>query len=327
MKELIKEFPKNIEQAHSIAKASQIVKPEVQIKNIVMCGLGGSGIGGKIMENWTQSELCIPCICVNEYSLPAFVSKHTLVIATSYSGNTEETIYSINQAHDLGAQIVGITSGGKLERFCSDNKYPCILIPPGNPPRSALAFSLMQLAHVLYSFELISDNIVRSMISSIKLLEDHESEIHKLAQKTAKHLFGKVGIFYSETKYEGVVVRARQQFNENSKYLGWHHVIPEMNHNELVGWSGGDERFAPIFIMTEDVFSRNKVRFEITMSAIKEKCKNVLTIHAQGKNIVERTLFCINILDWASYYLCEMNGADIMDIAIIDYLKGELSKG
>lgn len=84
MKELIKEFPKNIEQAHSIAKASQIVKPEVQIKNIVMCGLGGSGIGGKIMENWTQSELCIPCICVNEYSLPAFVSKHTLVIATSY---------------------------------------------------------------------------------------------------------------------------------------------------------------------------------------------------------------------------------------------------
>ena len=326
MKELIEAFPNDIRKAYEIAKTHEIKKHDIQFKNIVLCGLGGSGIGAKIIENWAQSELCVPCVCVNEYNLPAFVSKDTLVIATSYSGNTEETIYSTKEAHDLGARIVGITSGGQLELFCKENDYSCILIPPGNPPRSALAFSLMQLAYILNQLDLISDRIIKSMLSSSDLLVSNKPNTHALAKQVAQHMFGKVGIYYAETKYEGVVVRARQQFNENSKYLGWHHVIPEMNHNELVGWSGGDKRFAPIFIETEDVSMRNKKRFDITKTAVKEKCGEIFTLQAFGSDIVERTLYCIHVLDWASYYLCESNQADIMDIKIIDFLKSELSK-
>ena len=153
-----------------------------------------------------------------------------------------------------------------------------------------------------------------------------QEEIHARAKEVAAHLYGKVGVYYAEAKYEGVIVRARQQFNENSKYLGWHHVIPEMNHNELVGWTGGDDRFAPIFFNTGDLHPRNYKRFEISKAAIEKKCGKVLNVDAKGDSFIERSIYLINIVDWASYYLCEMNGADIIDIEIIDYLKGELAK-
>ena len=326
MKELIEQFPANIEQAYIIAKGSKISLPQRKIENIVLCGLGGSGIGGKIIENWTSDALTVPCVCVSEYNLPSFVGENTLLIGTSYSGNTEETLYSLKAAKEKGAHIVGITSGGALAQFCEDNKYDCILIPGGNPPRSALAFSLVQLLHVMQSLELISDANMNSMRKAATLLEQNIESIHKEAQEIARHLYGRVGIYYAETKYEGVVVRARQQFNENSKFLGWHHVIPEMNHNELVGWSGGDTRFAPIFLDAPDMFERNRLRFEITRKAVEDKTGSTLILQTKGNNLVERSLYYIHLLDWASYYLCEMNKADIMDIAIIDFLKGELSK-
>ena len=141
----------------------------------------------------------------------------------------------------------------------------------------------------------------------------------------ANYLYKKVGVYYAETKYEGVIVRARQQFNENSKYLGWHHVIPEMNHNELVGWGGGDTRFAPVFFNSVDMHPRNKKRFQITLDAVEKKSGKVFVIEAKGETIIERSLYFIHIVDWASYYLCDLNKADIMDIEIIDYLKSELA--
>ena len=163
------------------------------------------------------------------------------------------------------------------------------------------------------------------MLKGGAFIESHQEEIHDIAKEMAAHLFGKVGVYYAETKYEGVIVRARQQFNENSKYLGWHHVIPEMNHNELVGWTGGDDRFAPVFFNTGDLHPRNYRRFEISKSAIEKKCGKVFNVSAKGDSFIERSLYLINIVDWASYYLCEMNGADIIDIEIIDYIEVDTS--
>jgi glucose/mannose-6-phosphate isomerase len=177
----------------------------------------------------------------------------------------------------------------------------------------------------LNSFHLIGSSNIEQMEKSSALLTNNLAEIQSVAQELSNHLFGKVGILYGETIYEGVIVRARQQFNENSKYLCWHHTIPEMNHNELVGWGGGDNRFAPVFFETSDIHPRNKKRFEITSKATEDKCGKVMTIHAKGGSRVEQSLYLIHIVDWASYYLCEANNQDIIDIKIIDYLKGELS--
>lgn len=326
MKKLIEAFPQNIIDAIAIARASTIHKPKNDIHNILICGLGGSGIGAKIVSNWIQDEIQVPVVVSNEYVLPAFVGKNTLVIGSSYSGNTEETIMSINEAHAKGATIIGITSGGYLASFCETNGYDCVIVPGGNPPRSALAFSVVQLVHILAELGFTSPAHVESMNKSAIVLTNEIDAIQAIGKDLAAHLFGKVGVYYAETKYEGVIVRARQQFNENAKYLGWHHTIPEMNHNELVGWSGGDARFAPVFFSTGDLHPRNQKRMEITMAAVEKKCGNIFTLHTKGDNLIERSLYLIHIVDWASFYLCDLNGADIMDIDIIDYLKSELAK-
>lgn len=326
MKKLIEAFPDNIIEAMNIAESSSLQKPPHDIHNILMCGLGGSGIGAKMVANWLQDEIKVPVSLVNDYTLPGYVNKNTLIIGSSYSGNTEETTIALEEAKSRSCHIIGICSGGKLEQFCKDNGYDCIVVPGGNPPRSALAYSVIQLLHIFASLGFVSHEHKQNMLKGGAFIESHQEEIHDIAKEMAAHLFGKVGVYYAETKYEGVIVRARQQFNENSKYLGWHHVIPEMNHNELVGWTGGDDRFAPVFFNTGDLHPRNYRRFEISKSAIEKKCGKVFNVSAKGDSFIERSLYLINIVDWASYYLCEMNGADIIDIEIIDYLKSELAK-
>jgi glucose/mannose-6-phosphate isomerase len=326
MKELIEAFSQNIRDAIQIANSSTLTTPKNEIKNIIICGLGGSGIGAKIVHNWTQDEINVPITCVNEYTLPAFANENTLVIGCSYSGNTEETTMAIDEAHANGCHIVGITSGGNLQAFCAKFDYDCIIVPGGNPPRSALAFSLVQLLHYLAQQGFISPLCIVSINNAADALSKDLASIQSIGMELANFLYKKVGVYYAETKYEGVIVRARQQFNENSKYLGWHHVIPEMNHNELVGWGGGDERFAPVFFNTVDMHPRNKKRFQITLDAVQKKSGNVFIVDAKGENLIERSIYFIHIVDWASFYLCELNKADIMDIEIIDYLKSELAQ-
>ncbi len=326
MKQLIEAFPQNIIDAIAIASGKNYQQPKNEIKNILICGLGGSGIGAKIVSNWVQDEIKVPIIISNEYSLPAFVDANTLVIGSSYSGNTEETTMSIAEAKEIGCHIIGICSGGHLASFCEENSYDYVIVPGGNPPRSALAFSVVQLLDILAKLGLTSPVNVDKMRSAVDLLNADNAEIHQKAKEIADFLFGKVGVYYAETKYEGVIVRARQQFNENSKYLGWHHTIPEMNHNELVGWTGGDARFAPLFFCTGDLHPRNQKRLEITMAHVEKICGSIYKLDAKGDSFIERSLYLINVVDWASYYLCNLNGADIIDIAIIDYLKGEMAK-
>jgi glucose/mannose-6-phosphate isomerase len=325
MKELIEAFSQNIRDAIQIGNSTTFTTPKNEIKNIIICGLGGSGIGAKIVHNWTQDEINVPVTCVNEYTLPAFANQNTLVIGCSYSGNTEETTMAIDEAHANGCHIVGITSGGNLQDFCEKNGYDCIIVPGGNPPRSALAFSLVQLLNYLSQRGFISSQCIVSMNKAADALSKDLASIQSIGMELANFLYKKVGVYYAETKYEGVIVRARQQFNENSKYLGWHHVIPEMNHNELVGWGGGDTRFAPVFFNSVDMHPRNKKRFQITLDAVQKKAGEVFVIDAKGETIIERSLYFINIVDWASFYLCDLNKADIMDIDIIDYLKSELA--
>ena len=172
----------------------------------------------------------------------------------------------------------------------------------------------------------IGNQILLDIKSTIVLLQNENESIKEKARQLADFLFGKVGVFYSESKYEGVLIRSRQQFNENAKYLCWSHVIPEMNHNELVGWGGGDERFAPVFFLTPDFHERNLFRFEITKKTIENKAKGSFLIEAKGHSLVERYLYLIHLVDWASYYLSELNNVDIMEIDIINYLKSELGK-
>ena len=325
MEKLIKAFPDNISEALAIASTVSLRSPEHPIRNVVICGMGGSGIGGRLVSKWVEDELSVPVTVVSDYILPEFVSKHSLVIGSSYSGNTEETLQAIEEAIEAGAHVVGICSGGGLELVCREHDFDVIVVPGGNPPRTALAYSLVQLLNIFAGLGLIGLDRVREMDAARELIVKEEQDIQRIARALATFLKDHVGILYGSAQYEPMLVRARQQFNENSKLLCWHHVIPEMNHNELVGWGGGDKRFATVLFWAEDILPRNVRRMEITRDVVMKKSGKAMDIHAKGSTLIERSIYLINIVDWASLYLAEMKGVDSIDIEIIDYLKNELA--
>lgn len=325
MDKLISAFPANISEAIEIANNSTFTAPKNEIQNIVICGMGGSGIGGRLVGKWVEDELTVPVYVVSDYSLPKFVSKNSLVIGSSYSGNTEETISCINEAISSGAKIVGICSGGELKDICTKNGFDLVIVPGGNPPRTALAFSIAQILNIFIQLGLISKERLSELEKGRKLIVDEQNSIKVEALEIAKFLKGSVGILYGTSKYEPVLIRARQQFNENGKFLCWHHVLPEMNHNELVGWGGGDDRFATVFFNADDIYRRNAKRMQITKEIIAKKSSKILEIHAKGESIIERSIYIINIVDWASLYLSELKKVDPIDIKVIDYLKDELA--
>ncbi len=326
MDKLIAEFPDNILEGLKIAKASTIKPLEGELHEILICGMGGSGIGGKIVALWLQDEMPVPVMSLQDYNLPAYVDEHTLVIASSYSGNTEETLMAVEKAAEKGARVIGVTSGGKLERFCAEHSFDYIVVPGGNPPRSAIAFSLIQLTAVFTKLGLVSDHYLAEIEKSRTLILEKAEEIEKEARELALFINGRTAIFYASARYEGIAVRSRQQINENAKLLCWHHVIPEMNHNELVGWGGGDDRFAPVFFDTKDLIARNERRFEITLDVVRTKTPHVFILEAKGSTVIERSIYLIHLVDWASFFLAEGMGTDPIDIKVIDYLKDELSK-
>lgn len=325
MNQLISEFPNNFLEAKAIAFKAEFKSPTNEIQNIVICGMGGSGIGGNLVAKWLEADLAVPVYVVKDYTLPAFVSKHSLVIGSSYSGNTEETLAAVEEAIAKGAHIIGITSGGKMQELCTSNGFDTVVVPGGNPPRTALAFSIVQLVNIFVKLGMAKSERMDELMAAQALIVEHEVEIKAEAMKLAEYLKGKVGIFYGTSDYEPVLVRARQQFNENSKALCWHHVIPEMNHNELVGWGGGDERFAAVFIDMKNNHSRNDKRTEISKSKIKDY-STVHSVTAKGASKIEQSIYIINLVDWSSLYLSELKNVDPIDIAVIDFLKSELSK-
>ncbi|MDR0801603.1 bifunctional phosphoglucose/phosphomannose isomerase [Fluviicola sp.] len=326
MEKLIQEFSSNISEALEIAAKVTIAKPTGEIRNIVVCGMGGSGIGGKIVSQWVQNYCPVPVLFVQEYALPAFIDKHSLVIGSSYSGNTEETLFALEDAKQRGTTIIGICSGGSLEQFCKTNNYPCILVPGGNPPRAALAFSLVQLSNIFLQLGYGQKSILDEISNGKVLIDSELVHMKSEAMRVAKELQKRTIVIYAGSAYEGITIRAKQQFNENSKELCWQHVIPEMNHNELVGWGGGDNRYACLFIQTGDLTMRNQKRFDISIERTRSKTDKVEIIQAKGSTIVEKSIYLIHIIDWISLYLSNLKHGDPIEIEIIDYLKAELGK-
>lgn len=326
MKNLIAAFPDNIIEALKIAENAQIQSLDTNTTSVVICGMGGSGIGGKIVSQWISNYSPIPVLFAQDYTLPAFVGEKTLVIGSSYSGNTEETLISLLEAKNRGSRIIGICSGGELQKFCGTNGYDCVVVPGGNPPRTALAFSMVQLTSIFVKLGLAPESLLGEIKLGHKLIVDSLAEIQKEARQIADKLNGKIIGVYAGADYEGVAIRAKQQFNENSKELCWQHVIPEMNHNELVGWGDGNERFGALFIHTNDLNKRNERRFNISVDIVRSKTPHVVLLEAKGETQIQKSIYLIHLIDWTSLYWSELKQGDPIEIRVIDYLKDELSK-
>lgn len=326
MKELIAGLPNQIRDAVSIGRASKFNATQKEIKSIIVCGLGGSGIGGKIISLLLIDELKVPFLTTNDYTIPAFVDEHTLVIASSYSGNTEETIYAVREAEKRKAEIAVITSGGELLDMSKSKGWNYVVVPGGEQPRAMLAYSLVQQLYLLNRYNLIGSAQIDMLDSVPEFLDQQEKVIQAEAKRIADFIHNKSTIIYSGSNFEGVAVRFRQQLNENAKELCWHHVLPEMTHNELVGWAGGSDKFAVLFFNTDFDHPRTGYRWTICKEVIAKYTPSITEIQAFGPNKISQNFYLIHLTDWVSYFLSENKKVDPVEVKVISHLKSEMAK-
>lgn len=326
MKDYISDFSNHLIEAMKIGENKTLKNKNLNINNVLIAGLGGSGIGGSIIADVFAPQINIPILISKDYSIPNFVNKNTLVIASSYSGNTEETIYAVKKALKMNAEVAIITSGGMLKEIAEKNNLNKIYIPGGHPPRAMFGYSFTQLFYLLNHYNVIDLSFVAEFKKSISLLVKNEKNIKDDALALAKNLYKKTPVIYVAHGFEGVATRFRQQLNENSKMLCWHHVIPEMNHNELLGWRVNVDNLAVVFFRNELDNKRNKIRIEINKEVVKKHTKDVYEVISRGDSVIQNTLYHIHFGDWVSWYLSELNDVDAIEIDVINYLKKELAK-
>jgi glucose/mannose-6-phosphate isomerase len=325
MKTLVDGFTQQLKEALDIANAAHL-SPKSNIQNIIITGLGGSGIGGTILSELIQNECHIPIIVNKDYFLPEFANNNSLVLICSYSGNTEETISAMKQAISKKAQIICITSGGKIQEMANEHKFDTIIIPGGHPPRSCIGYSLVQLLKIVQHYNFVKTDLLKQVSESILLLDTEKNNIKASATSIAQKLHHKIAVLYSLGSCEGTVVRFRQQINENSKMLCWHHTLPEMNHNELVGWVEKNDSLAVVTFRTSFDFERTVKRYEICKPLFEKYSSSVTDIFAKGNNKLEQFMYLINIGDWISCDLADLKNIDPIEVNVITSLKNELAK-
>jgi glucose/mannose-6-phosphate isomerase len=333
----IRQFPEQLEQGWRVA--DQVFLPKWRagdFSNIVVSGMGGSAIAAELVGSMLNYRLKIPFQIVRHYLLPDSVNPRTLFIASSYSGNTEETLSAYRQARRKSAKMISICSGGKLAELSHKDKIAVIKIPGGLAPRSALGYSLTAILNVFSRLGFLK-NAEREIFSSAKFLRQYQRkflpEVHSsrnLAKMIAARLYQKIPIIYAGQDYfSAVALRWKQQVCENAKTLAFCHAFPEFNHNELVGW-GKIEKIKgklKVIILKDRVDHKKvKARMRIVSQMLKEKEVEVLGLESSGSTLFSRMLSLIHLGDWASYYLAILNQVDPLPVRIIDLLKQRLAK-
>lgn len=327
MERLIDAFPENMKAAIDIGTRAAAAFRTAPVSNVLISGLGGSGIGGKIVSQLVWDACTVPIQVVNDYRLPAWVGPDTLFIASSYSGNTEETLSTVKEAMARGAQMACITSGGKLKALAEKEGWNLTVIPGGQPPRTSFGYNAMQQLFVLAAYGLIEKGFEDDLLSAADLLIKDAGLIRTQAAAVANKIKGTVPVIYAETWFEGVAVRLRQQINENAKMLCWHHALPEMNHNELVAWAGGSKQFSVLMIRTPEDHPGTAKRMDLSKEIIGRYTDKIVELRPAGTNRIERAYYMIHLADWLSYFMAVDRGVDPIEIEVIDYFKAELAKG
>jgi len=337
MLKLISELPSQCRQAYDIGKRADIKKPDREIHNIVFAGVGGSAIGADIVRVYLQNELKVPVTVCRNYTLPGFVGRNTLLFCSSYSGNTEETLSLFEDGLKRGAFIITMGSGGRLKELSIKNGFKHIGIPSGFPPRTALGYMSISVLAVFSKLGLIEDKEgeVKKLYSALTGLRDREIGMDvpsdkNISKKFASKLYGKFCVIYgTNDSSEAVAIRWRGQLAENSKSLSSSHTLPEMNHNEIVGWAFPKEVLKDLkVVMLRDAndHPRTRHRIDISKTIIKKTGAEIFEFERKDPSFLARIYSLIYIGDFVSFYLAILNNIDPTPVKQVDYLKSQLAK-
>ncbi|MDZ4723857.1 MAG: bifunctional phosphoglucose/phosphomannose isomerase [candidate division Zixibacteria bacterium] len=332
------DFPEQLTDAQKISAAWKIdAQGFAGIKNIVVIGMGGSAIGGDLVRSLLANKLLVPFQVCRNYVLPEYVDDETLVIASSYSGNTEETLSAVEDALGRKALMVAITTGGLLEDVAKLNDIPYIKIPGGLQPRAALGYSFVPLLLFFEKIGLVKGLSAQLTAAIARIQKTREQFIEDLpteknpAKRLAAQIIGKIPVVYAgPTLSDVVAVRWKGQLCENGKNLAFANTYPEFNHNELVGWSetiaSHKEHLIVIQLRDSDDHPKVSRRMDTVRGIIEKQGIKVVEFQSVGSNSLERMLSLIQMGDFVSYYLAILNGVDPTPVEAIETLKKELGK-
>ncbi len=333
MLQLLTAFPQQFRQARQIGEAFDLEIANQNVKNIVFVGMGGSAIGGDLIISCLNPELKIPAFVNRNYFLPNFVDQSSLVIVSSFSGNTEESLSCYEDAKVKGAYIVCIASGGKLAQQANQDSIPFITIPGGTPPRTALGYLSIPLL-VLLSRSGFAKVASDDFDETEKLLEQ-KSGLYapeardNIALNLASQLKNKIPILYSSADFLSIIgMRWKGQFSENAKVLAFCNVFPELNHNEIMGWERLPNmltNFQIIYFRDQADYKRNQKRMRVTQRILEKVTSPIIELSTEGISRMARLFSLIYLGDWVSFYLAVINGIDPTPIEKIQILKRRLS--
>ena len=333
MRGAITEFPNQIKKSFSIMSSWVPHKKYRDIQNIMVLGMGGSAIGGDVARVLAQNACTVSIFVNRSYNIPEWVGSKTLILASSYSGGTEETLSAFAQCRERDCPIIVLSTGGTIIDYADEYDLDKITIPGGYQPRAALGFSFSLILILLSRLGFVQNYIIEIVEKSIESLKSLSIEMNKAENKAltiAENIHTTCPIIYGSEDLTWVAaVRFRGQLAENAKMLSFHHHFPEQNHNEIEGWTVNPDimnRFSIIWLKDEDDHPGIQARMRISATLLESNAGSQIEISQLGENRVERLLKLIHYTDWISYYAALLNNVDPTPVKRIQELKIKISE-
>jgi glucose/mannose-6-phosphate isomerase len=302
-----------------------------KITSVVLTGMGGSALGPKLLQSWV--ELPVPFVIVSDYSLPAFVDENTLVIASSFSGNTEETLSCLDEAEAKGCQVVCISNRGALEERAASAGHPFLKLPDCAQPRFAAFYSLRAVLTVFVGAQLLDEKYLHELRDAADFLEaeiktmttDVATE-QNVAKQLALEIVGKSPVIYGGKTMVAAAYKWKISFNENAKNVAWWGVYPEFNHNEFIGWSSHpvDKPYAVIDLRSSYDHAQVQKRFEISDRLLSGQRPKAYEVHAKGESLLEQIIWTTTLGDFVTLYVALLNEIDPSPVDLVERMKKEL---
>lgn len=313
--------------------------PTAEVRNVVIAGMGGSGLGGDVIKHLYKDRLSVPIEIIHDYTLPKYVNENTLVVLASYSGGTEEILACSDEAHQKNAQIMVVAAGGELAKRAEEHQHPIYLIDPiynpSNQPRMAVGYAIFGTIGLLAKAGIVnvSDDEVQEVIKAInKVVEDNNVEVlgeSNPAKTLAFNMVGRRGVIVVSEFLEGAAHVAANQHNENAKAFVDYKVVPELNHHLMEGLrfpqSNATNHFF-VMVQSQLYYPKNSLRMRLTQQVIENNEIDTLSVLLRAPSKISQVFEMIALFGFAGFYLSMLEGIDPSPIPFVDYFKDELNK-
>ena len=333
MLDRVKDLGKQVRDAWELAKSAKIPPAYADVRNITLVGMGGSAIGGDFAASLLADELKIPMSIHRDYGLPAYVGRDSLVIASSYSGNTEESLSAFELAQKRGAKILVLTTGGKIADLGRAANYPMVTFSYKAQPRAALGYSLGLVLGCLVKMGFVRDlgTDIDAALADLAKIEErvHEGARSNDAKRMAIELYGRIIFAYGAGVMGVMARRVKGQWNENAKNWSAFDVMSELNHNAVVGFPHppiAREALTVLLLRSDRDNPRHKIRFDVTAELLDRAGIAHKTLRFAGGSMLSEVLQMVMFTDYVTFYLALLNGADPSEVKSIDFLKDRLAK-